>query len=100
MSQTVAYIQKHLRTELDVKIVEHGAKADMPTRLSLMIYGEHNGLAVLTLTQNPSWFVADVKTNDYAAVEWPKHLFPPSDEGALELVKTILESIPKAERVA
>lgn len=94
---TVATVQQMLTREYpyDVKLVEHHEKPDLPARLSLMVYGEQNGLAVVTLERQDAWGIADVKTNNhYRSVQWPNAVkFPPSAEGATGLVKSIMESI-------
>lgn len=94
---TVAHVQSMLARDYpyDVKLVEHHEKPDLPARLSLLVYGEQNGLAVVTLERSTAWGIADVKTNNhYRSVKWPNdHKFPPSAEGATGLVKSIMESI-------
>jgi len=84
----------------DVKVVEHHEKVGMLPRLSLMVYGTQNGLAVLTLERSEAWGISDVKTNNfYRNVAWPHgSKLPPTDEGAVALVKTIMESISKHDK--
>ena len=48
----------------DVKIVEHHEKDGACPRLSLMVYGTQNGLAVLTLERSKAWGMSVVKTNN------------------------------------
>lgn len=79
----------------DVKIVEHHEKVGMLPRLSLMVYGERNGLAVLTLERSGAWGISDVKTNNhYRNVAWPTgSKLPPDEDGAVRLVQSIMDSI-------
>uniref|UniRef100_A0AB39CEE1 DUF5655 domain-containing protein n=1 Tax=Pseudomonas phage HRDY3 TaxID=3236930 RepID=A0AB39CEE1_9VIRU len=94
---TVTLVQSMLARDYsyDVKIVEHHEKVGMPPRLSLMVYGEHNGLAVLTLERSEAWGISDVKTNNpYRNVNWPlASKTTPDESGAVDLVKAIMESI-------
>ena len=94
---TVTLVQSMLAREYpyDVKIVEHHEKVGMLPRLSLMVYGDRNGLAVLTLERSVAWGISDVKTNiHYRNVNWPlASKLPPDEDGAVKLVKSIMESI-------
>lgn len=94
---TVATVQTMLTRDFayDVKLVEHQEKTDLPARLSLMVYGDQNGLAVVTMERSGAWGISDVKTNNhYRSVQWPNaSKFPPDAEGATGLVKSIMESI-------
>lgn len=93
---TVANVQTMLRTyPYDVKLVEHHEKPGLNQRLSLLVYGDHNGLAVVTLERSEAWGISDVKTNNHwHKVLWPNDSkLPPTSEGAEGLVKSIMESI-------
>lgn len=94
---TVANVQTMLARDYvyNVKLVEHHEKPDLPPRLSLLVFGEQNGLAVVTLERSTAWGISDIKTNNhYRNVSWPNDSkLPPTAEGAEGLVKTIMESI-------
>jgi len=94
---TVPLVQSMLARDYnyDVKVVEHHEKEGVLPRLSLMVYDTRNGLAVVTLEKSEAWGISDVKTNnDYRNVKWPRDLkAAPNETGAVELVKTIMDSI-------
>lgn len=94
---TVANVQTMLARDYpyDVKLVEHHEKPGLNQRLSLLVYGEQNGLAVVTLERSEAWGISDVKTNNHwHKVLWPNDSkLPPTAEGAEGLVKSIMESI-------
>jgi hypothetical protein len=99
---TVTLVQSMLARDYsyDVKIVEHHEKVGMLPRLSLMVYGTQNGLAVLTLERSEAWGISDVKTNNlYRNVNWPlASKLPPNEDGAVQLVKTIMDSISNHDK--